>query len=50
PYWSKRLQKKEMTAKQLSKRGGEIGCVNIGKRVIVSGCAVTSSEKNIVIN
>ena len=50
PYWSKRLQKKEMTAKQLSKRGGEIGCINIGKRVIVSGCAVTSSEKNIVIN
>ena len=50
PYWSKRLQKKEMTAKQLSKRGGEIGCANNGKRVIVSGCAVTSSEKNIVIN
>ena len=50
PYWSKRLQKKEMTAKQLSKRGGEIGCINIGKRVIVSGCAVTSSKKNIVIN
>ncbi len=50
PYWSKRLQKKEMTAKQLSKRRGEIGCINIGKRVIVSGCAVTSSEKNIVIN
>ncbi len=50
PYWSKRLQKKEMTAKQLSKRRGEIGCINIGKRVIVSGCAVTSSKKNIVIN
>jgi PhzF family phenazine biosynthesis protein len=50
PYWSKRLQKKEMTAKQLSKRGGEIGCANNGKRVIVSGYAVTSLEKNIVIN
>ena len=50
PYWSKRLQKKEMTAKQLSKRGGEIGCANNGKRVVVSGYAVTSLEKNIVIN
>ena len=39
-----------MTAKQLSKRGGEIGCVNNGKRVIVSGYAVTYLEKNIVIN
>lgn len=50
PYWSKRLQKKEMTAKQLSKRGGEIGCANNGKRVVVSGYAVTSLEKNIIIN
>tara|TARA_B100000900_G_scaffold381870_1_gene368627 strand:+ start:1206 stop:1997 length:792 start_codon:yes stop_codon:yes gene_type:complete len=50
PYWSKILQKREMNAKQLSKRGGEIGCTNNGKRVIVSGHAVTSSEKNILIN
>ena len=50
PYWSKKLQKKELTAKQLSKRGGEIGCVNNGKRVIVSGHAVTSLQTNLVIN
>ncbi len=50
PYWSKRLQKKEMTAKQLSMRGGEIGCKNNGIRVIVSGYAVTVFEKKIVIN
>lgn len=50
PYWSERLQKKEMNALQLSERGGEIICLNNGKRVIVSGCAITSIKRKIDIN
>jgi PhzF family phenazine biosynthesis protein len=40
PYWSKRLNKKEMHAKQISCRGGEIFCEDLGKRVIIAGRAV----------
>ena len=41
PYWSDMLQKKKMKAKQISKRGGEITCEFDGKRVKISGKAVT---------
>lgn len=41
PYWSNRLQKKEMLAYQLSPRGGEISCINYGERVGIGGKAVT---------
>ncbi|KAF3984838.1 MAG: PhzF family phenazine biosynthesis protein [Methylococcales symbiont of Hymedesmia sp. n. MRB-2018] len=40
PYWSKKLNKKELTAKQISKRGGEVNCAHIGKRVKISGKAI----------
>lgn len=40
PYWSKVLNKLEMTAKQVSKRGGEVGCFDLGNRVKISGKAV----------
>ena len=40
PYWSKRLGKTAMTAKQISKRGGKLWCENAGDRVIISGEAV----------
>lgn len=44
PYWSKKLQKKEMNALQLSKRGGQIGCIYNQDRVRVSGSAITYNE------
>jgi len=39
PYWSEQLNKKEMEALQLSKRGGKIYCKLKGKRVIIAGHA-----------
>jgi predicted PhzF superfamily epimerase YddE/YHI9 len=41
PYWSARLGKKKLTARQLSARGGELTCEDLGARVAVSGrCAL----------
>jgi PhzF family phenazine biosynthesis protein len=40
PYWSEKLNKTELTAKQISARGGEVGCVYAGDRVKISGRAV----------
>jgi PhzF family phenazine biosynthesis protein len=37
PYWSARLDKKELHARQLSARGGELFCENRGERVILRG-------------
>jgi PhzF family phenazine biosynthesis protein len=41
PYWSERLRKTELRAFQLSKRGGELFCVDRGDRVLIGGKAVT---------
>ncbi|MBN09256.1 MAG: isomerase [Flavobacteriaceae bacterium] len=43
PYWSKVLNKKEMTAIQLSKRQGKLYCIDKNERVLVSGSAKTYS-------
>ena len=40
PYWSEKLGKKKLHAKQLSKRGGELFCEMKRDRVIISGQAV----------
>lgn len=40
PYWSKVLGKTQMTAKQLSARGGDLICEYVGERVKISGRAV----------
>ncbi len=40
PYWSKRLGKAEMIAWQVSERGGELFCTDLGERVKVAGQAV----------
>ena len=40
PFWSERLQKKQMIAKQLSKRGGILYCEDCGDRVKISGKVV----------
>ena len=41
PFWSKRLNKTEMTALQLSQRGGQLWCTLSGDRVLIAGKAVT---------
>ena len=40
PYWANRLGKTKMSAKQLSKRGGDLACEFLGERVNISGKAV----------
>ena len=40
PFWSERLQKSKMVAKQLSKRGGMLFCEDCSDRVKISGKAV----------
>jgi PhzF family phenazine biosynthesis protein len=49
PYWSKVLDKKQMTAMQLSARKGHLTCTDMGERVEISGNAVTylSGEINV---
>ena len=39
PYWSKKLGKKKLHAKQLSERGGELFCEMKNDRVVISGKA-----------
>jgi len=39
PLWSEKLGKNKMNAKQLSKRGGELICVNKGDRTLIGGKA-----------
>ena len=41
PYWSKKLDKKEMIAFQISERGGKIHCTDKNDRVLIGGEAVT---------
>ncbi len=40
PFWSEKLRKEKMIAKQLSKRGGDIYCEQKGDRVIMGGKCV----------
>lgn len=49
PYWAGELGKKEMSAKQLSKRQGDLYCKLINGRVEISGYAVTYLEGSIKI-
>lgn len=41
PFWSEVLNKKQLVAKQLSKRGGGLKCTDLGQRIEISGQAVT---------
>lgn len=41
PYWSRRLSKRSLMARQLSRRGGELTCQDSGERVAIGGQAVT---------
>lgn len=49
PYWSKRLGKSVMNAKQISERGGELKCRLINERVELEGNAVTYLKGSITI-
>jgi PhzF family phenazine biosynthesis protein len=41
PYWSERLGKPSLHARQVSARGGELWCTMAGDRVKIAGHAVT---------
>ncbi len=41
PYWSQKMGKQQLTAKQLSARQGNLTCEYLGERVKISGKAVT---------
>jgi PhzF family phenazine biosynthesis protein len=49
PYWSKRLGKREMFARQVSRRGGELWCRDRGERVGIGGRAVKYLEGQITV-
>jgi predicted PhzF superfamily epimerase YddE/YHI9 len=44
PYWAQRLGKREMLARQISARGGELHCRAAGDRVHIGGRSVTYLE------
>jgi len=49
PYWSDRLGKKELHAHQVSDRGGELFCKDLGDRVEIAGKAVLFFEGHIEV-
>ena len=49
PYWSKRLGKQALTARQVSKRGGQLWCEAIGCRVKIGGKGVLYLKGEILL-
>jgi PhzF family phenazine biosynthesis protein len=49
PYWSARLNKTELFARQISRRGGELFCRFLGQRVGIGGRAVVYSRGELVL-
>ncbi len=49
PYWAERLSKQELTARQLSNRGGNLRCTMLGERVAISGPAITYMKGEIYV-
>ncbi|TXK37873.1 PhzF family phenazine biosynthesis protein [Pontibacter qinzhouensis] len=49
PYWSQRLGKQKLTARQLSKRQGELTCEFLGDRVAITGNAVAYLKGEIYV-
>ena len=47
PYWANKLGKNTLTAKQVSKRGGNLACEVKADRVFLLGAAVTFMEAEI---
>ena len=44
PFWAARLGKREVHARQVSARSGEVFCVDAGERVRLAGHAARYSE------
>ena len=49
PFWAKRLGKRQLQARQISARGGELACEDRGERVGIAGRAVLYLEGTITI-
>ena len=49
PYWAEKLDKNKLHAKQVSKRGGELFCELLDKRVSIAGDAVKYMQGEIEI-
>jgi PhzF family phenazine biosynthesis protein len=49
PYWSKKSGKTKLQARQVSARGGELMCQNLGERVRIGGQAVIYCEGKVEI-
>ena len=49
PYWSNKLNKKNLTARQISSRSGFLKCRLLEDRVVISGEAVTYMKASILI-
>ena len=49
PYWAARLGKEQLTARQISARGGELICTLRGDRVTIAGRAVLYLEGTITV-
>ncbi|HZF16535.1 MAG TPA: PhzF family phenazine biosynthesis protein [Steroidobacteraceae bacterium] len=49
PYWSKRLGKTRLHARQISPRGGELWCEDRGERVTIAGFAASYLKGSISI-
>jgi predicted PhzF superfamily epimerase YddE/YHI9 len=49
PFWAERLGKNELFARQISSRGGELFCRNLGERVGIAGRAVTFGRGHIEV-
>ncbi len=49
PFWSKKLGKQKLVARQISKRGGELRCEELKNQVLVSGQATMYLEGEIII-
>ncbi len=49
PFWAKRLNKKNIHARQVSERGAELFCEDQGERVFISGRAVKYMEGMIFV-
>lgn len=50
PYWSNRLGKTKLFAKQVSSRGGEVTCEVAEDRVLISGKAVLYLEGKVKLS
>jgi predicted PhzF superfamily epimerase YddE/YHI9 len=49
PYWAARVGKEQLTARQISARGGELTCTLRGERVTIAGHAVLYLEGAITV-